>query len=134
MILNVKWKETSVPHPWGGGGAEFGFQPLFCFQPTSLHQSGSPGLLGSAQTGLRTQALVMEFWGDGVGNPGNLNLRPGPNSEAGIGGRGSWCISVYSIKNTEERKPRTEISKTTGDREAKRWIRMRVRGGRACGW
>lgn len=105
MILNVKRKETGVPHPWGGGGAEFCFQPLFCSQPTSLHQSGSPGLLGSARIGLNTKALVTEFQGDGVGNPGdlgNLNLSPGPNSEVGIGG--SCCLSVYSVKNTEERE------------------------------
>lgn len=105
MILNVKRKETGVPHPWGGGGAEFCFQPLFCSQPTSLRQSGSPGLLGTAGIGLNTKALVMEFRGDGVGNPGNLgklNLIPGPNSEAGIGG--SWCLSVHSVKNAEGRE------------------------------
>lgn len=115
MILNVRRKETGAPHPWGGGGAEFCFQHLFCPQLTSLRQSGSPGLLGSAQTGLRSQARVMDFRGDGVGDPGNPNFSPGPNSEAGIGGRSSRCLSVYSIKNAEERKPRTEISETTGD-------------------
>ena len=104
MILNVKRKETGVPHPWGGGGAEFCLQHLFCSEPTSLRQRGSPGLLGSAQTGLRTQAWVKEFRGDRVGDPGNPNLSPGPNSEAGIGGRSSWCLSAYSVKNTKTQR------------------------------